>query len=138
MIVKKGDKVKVQYTGTFDDGTVFDSSEGREPLEFTAGEGHVIKGFDEAVIGMKVGAEKKFHIKSEDAYGNQDPRLIQKVPREMLPKERDPEVGMAVVMQRADGMQFQAKIIGVADKEVTIDLNHPMAGKALNFKIKLV
>lgn len=138
MTIKKGDKVKVEYTGTYDDGAVFDSSEGREPLEFTAGEGQVIKGFDEAVIGMKFGAEKKIHIKAEDAYGNQDPRLIQKIPKEMLPKERDPEVGMAVVMQRADGMQFQAKIIGVSDKEVTIDLNHPLAGKALNFKIKLV
>lgn len=138
MAVKKGDKVKVEYTGTLDDGTVFDSSKGRDPLEFEVGSGQVIKGFDSAVVGMNKGEEKEVKIKAEDAYGNHNPQLVKKVPKENLPKTQDPKVGMFLMLNLPDGQQFPAMISEVADKEVTIDLNHPLAGKNLNFKIKVV
>lgn len=138
MTVKKGDKVKVHYTGTLDDGTVFDSSEGKDPLQFQVGEGHVIKGFDEALIGMKKDEEKEIKLKVEEAYGNPNPDLVKKVPRDQLPKDKEPEVGMTLIVSLPQGQQIPAKITEITDKEVTIDLNHPLAGKPLNFKIKVV
>jgi len=139
MPIKKGDKVKVEYTGTFDDGTVFDSSEKHgKPLEFTAGEGKVIKGFDNAVIGMEKGEEKEIKISPQDAYGEHKPELIKKIPRDKIPKEPEPKPGMMLAVNTPDGKQFPALIKEVNDKEVTIDLNHPLAGKNLNFKFKLV
>ena len=138
MPVKKGDKVKVEYTGTFDDGTVFDSSEkhGR-PLEFEAGSGQVIKGFDEAVIGMEKGEEKEIKLQPAEAYGDVRPELRKKVPREQLPKDQEPKEGMMLLIGLPNGQQMPAKIIEVTDAEVTLDLNHPLAGKVLNFKIKV-
>lgn len=136
--VKKGDKVKVHYKGSFDDGTVFDSSEGREPLEFTVGEGQVIRGFDDALIGMKKGENKKISIPAKDAYGNYHEELLRKVPRDVLPKDREPQVGMILGLQREDGMQTEARITEVSQTEVTLDLNHPLAGKALHFLLTLI
>ena len=95
MPVKSGDKVKVDYTGSFEDGTVFDTSEGKQPLEFTAGEGKVIKGFDNAVIGMEKGEEKEIKIEPKDAYGDHNPKMLKKIPRENIPKEPEPKKGMA-------------------------------------------
>jgi FKBP-type peptidyl-prolyl cis-trans isomerase 2 len=138
MPVKKGDKVKADYTGTLDDGTVFDTSVGKQPLEFEAGAGKLIKGFDNAVMGMEVGEEKDVKIESKDAYGEPNPELTQKVPKEHLPKEPEPKEGMMVLMKSPDGQQFPARIAKVEDKEVTLDLNHPLAGKNLNFKIKII
>lgn len=138
MAVKKGDKVKVEYTGSLDDGTVFDSSKGKDPLEFEVGSGQVIKGFDTAVVGMNKGEEKQVKINAEDAYGNHNPQLVKKVPKENLPKTQDPKVGLFLMLNLPDGQQFPAMISEVSDKEVTIDLNHPLAGKNLNFKIKVV
>ncbi|MBN2101373.1 MAG: peptidylprolyl isomerase [Candidatus Aenigmarchaeota archaeon] len=140
MPVKKGDKVKVDYTGTLDDGTVFDSSthDGHShPLEFEVGSGQLIKGFDEAVVGMEVDDEKDIHIEAKDAYGDPNPQLMQKVPREHLPKEELKE-GMMLAMSLPNGQQIPGTIKEIGEKEVTIDFNHPLAGKALNFKIKLV
>ncbi|MEX2705385.1 MAG: peptidylprolyl isomerase [Candidatus Freyrarchaeum guaymaensis] len=136
MPVKKGDRVKVEYIGMFDDGTVFDSSEGKSPLEFEAGSGQIIKGFDEAVIGMKKGEEKEFKIEPKDAYGERNPELVRKIPRDQLPPEA--QAGMLLMLRTPDGMQIPAEITEVTDEEVTIDLNHPLAGKTLNFKIKIV
>ena len=136
--VKEGDKVKIHYTGSLDDGTVFDSSQGREPLEFTTGSGQVIKGFEKVVLGMNVGQEKTSHIPAEEAYGPANPQLIRKLPRKALPKEREPQVGMIIGLVRSDGMQTEAKIIAVTEEEISVDLNHPLAGEALNFKVKLV
>ena len=138
MAIKKGDKVKIDYTGTFDDGTVFDTSEGKQPIEFEAGSGMVIKGFDEAVIGMEAGEEKDVKIKPEEGYGQQNPQLIQKTPKDKLPKDPEPKIGMMLGIGTPDGKQMQARITEVSDTEVTIDLNHPLAGKTLNFKIKVV
>jgi FKBP-type peptidyl-prolyl cis-trans isomerase 2 len=138
MPVKKGDKIKVDYTGTLDDGTVFDTSEGKQPLEFTVGEGKIIKGFDNAVIGMEKGEEKEVKIESTDAYGDPNPDMLKKIPREKLPPEQEPKPGMVLALKTPDGRQFPAKIKEVTDTEITIDLNHPLAGKTLNFKIKVV
>ena len=141
MAIKKGDKIKVEYTGTLEDGTVFDSSKHGDhfhPLEFEVGEGKVIKGFDEAVIGMEKDEEKKFTIKSADAYGDNNPEAIQKVPRDQLPQDQEPKVGMMLALKAPTGQQFPAKIMEVNDKEITLDLNHPLAGKDLTFEIKII
>ncbi|NOQ37691.1 peptidylprolyl isomerase [archaeon] len=139
MPVKKGDKVKVEYTGTLEDGTVFDSSEKHgEPLEFEVGAGQMIKGFDDAVVGMEKGDEKKITLKPADAYGDPNPQLIQKVPKDKLPKGADMKAGMQLAMALPNGQQIPATITEIGDTEVTIDINHPLAGKTLNFKVKVV
>jgi peptidylprolyl isomerase len=136
--VKKGDKVKVEYKGTLDDGNVFDSSEKHGPIEFEAGSGKVIKGFDEAVIGMKKGEEKNVQIVPEDAYGNSNPDLMKKIPRNGLPEEINPKPGMVLVLKSQDGNQIPAKVKEVSDSYLSVDFNHPLAGKTLNFSIKVV
>ncbi|MBI2543500.1 MAG: peptidylprolyl isomerase [Candidatus Aenigmarchaeota archaeon] len=136
MAVKTGDTVKVHYTGTLDDGTIFDSSEEREPLEFEAGEGQMIQGFDNAVIGMKVGEEKEIKLQPSEAYGDYDPSLVHEIARDRLSVE--PTVGMDIVMRTPSGGQVPGKITKVSDETVTVDLNHPFAGKVLNFKIRIV
>lgn len=139
MAVKKGDKVKVEYTGSLDDGTVFDSSEKHgKPLEFEVGAGQVIKGFEDAIIGMEKGQEKDIKLKASEAYGEYNDQLKKKIPRAQLPKEPEPKEGMMLALGTPDGKQFPAKIVEVSDSEVTLDLNHPLAGKTLSFKLKLV
>lgn len=138
MAIEKGNKIKVEYIGTLDDGTIFDSSEGREPLEFEAGSGQVIKGFDDAVIGMEKGEEKTIKIVPENAYGNSNPDFVRKVPREQFPTDKKVEAGMMIGLGTPDGRQFPAVIKEVTDTEITLDLNHPLAGKTLNFKIKII
>ena len=137
MVVKKGDKIKVDYTGSLENGEVFDASEKHgQPLEFEAGAGVVVKGFDAAVIGMEVGEEKTVTLKPEDAYGMPDERAIQKVPADKFPKEA--KEGMMIGVPLPNGQKIPAKIVKIDDKEVTIDLNHLLAGKVLVFKIKIV
>ena len=141
MAIKKGDKVKLDYEGKLDDGTVFDSSKHGDhshPLEFEVGAGKVIKGFDEAVIGMEKGEEKTFKLTPEQAYGHSNPKLIQKLPKDKLPKEPEPKPGMMLMFATPEGKQFPAKIVEISDTEITVDLNHPLAGKNLNFKIKIL
>lgn len=139
MVVEKNNKVTIEYEGRFDnkDGEIFDTSEGRAPLEFVSGVGMVVPGFENAIIGMKKDEEKEIILKPEEAYGEPREELKQKIPREILPKEQTPEVGMMLVMATPEGQQMPAKIIDVNDKEITIDINHPLAGKTLYFKIKL-
>jgi FKBP-type peptidyl-prolyl cis-trans isomerase 2 len=136
--VKKGDKVKIDYTGTLDDGTVFDTSKGKDPLEFEAGSGMVIPGFDKAIIGMKKGEEKEINIPCKEAYGEPNPNAVQKIPRDKLPQDQEPKVGMMLGIGLPNGQQMPAKITKVTAKEITIDVNHPLAGKDLNFKLKVV
>jgi len=142
MAIKSGDKVKVDYEGRFEDGTIFDSSrkhEGHEHfLEFEVGAGQVIPGFENAVIGMNNGEEKEITLEPKDAYGMPDERLVHKVPIEALPQEQKPEVGAVLILGTPDGHQIPAVIKAVDDKTVTIDINHPLAGKKLIFKIKIV
>ena len=138
MIVKKGSKIKVDYTGTFDDGTVFDASEKHgQPLEFEVGSGQVIKGFDDAVVGMKKGEEKTITIPAGEAYGELRSELHKKVPRKQLPQDQEPKVGMILAVGLPNGQQFPARILAVTKDDVTIDLNHPLAGKRLHFKMVL-
>ena len=137
MAVNKGDKIKVDYTGSFEDGEVFDASEKHgQPLEFEAGAGMVVPGFDAAVIGMDVGEEKEVTLKPEEAYGMPNEQAVQKVPKDKFPAEA--KEGLMIGVPLPNGQQIPAKIVKVDDKEVTLDMNHPMAGKVLVFKIKIV
>lgn len=138
MAIKQGDTIKVDYTGILDDGTVFDSSEGKEPIQFKVGEGKVIKGFDDAVQGMEVGQEKEFKIPSKEAYGEQNDKLLQKIPRDKIPGKIELKKGAVLKLQTKEGPEIGAIVKDFDDKEVTIDFNHPLAGKDLTFKIKIV
>ncbi len=138
MAVEKGNKVKIEYTGSLEDGTVFDSSEKHgKPLEFEAGTGKVIKGFDDAVMGMEKDEEKKVTIPAEDAYGERKEDLLKDIPRDKLPKEELKE-GMTLIMTLPNGAQMPAIIHKIEENNVVLDLNHPLAGKTLHFKLKVV
>ena len=142
---KEGDRVKVHYTGRLDDGTVFDSSEckddgcgcGHGPLEFTIGAGEVIPGFDAGVKGLALGESKTIHIPVEDAYGERVEEMVAQVPRGDLPPEMNPEVGQQLEVTQEDGQVFQVLVTEVTEETITIDANHPLAGQALNFDIRL-
>ena len=139
MPVKKGDKVKIEYEGTLDDGTVFDSSEKHgQPLEFEIGSGQVIPGFENAIIGMEKGKEKKIKIKPEEAYGEYKEELKKDIPRSIFPKEMELKPGKVVGLQTSEGMKIGAVIKEVKKDDVVVDLTHPMAGKTLNFRIKVL
>lgn len=135
---KSGDTVRIHYTGTLSDGTEFDSSAGRDPLEFALGSGQVIPGFDKAVEGMKVGDNKSVSIEPEDAYGEKHDQLIQDVPKSALPDDMDPEIGMRLQSQLPDGQVVHLVVTAVADESITVDGNHPLAGHTLTFDIDLV
>ena len=135
---KSGDTVHIHYTGTLDDGTQFDSSAGRDPLQFTLGSGQVIPGFEKAVEGMAVGDSKTVNIPAEDAYGARQEQMVQEVPRAALPDDLDPEEGMALQARNPDGQVINLTVTAVGDDSITVDGNHPLAGKALNFDIELV
>ena len=135
---KSGDTVKIHYTGTLDDGTQFDSSQGRDPLEFEVGSGQVIPGFDKAVEGMTVGDSKSVRIESDEAYGPRHEQLIQQVERSVLPDDLNPETGMALQSSSPDGQVAQFMVTEVTDETITVDANHPLAGQALSFDIELV
>jgi len=136
--IKKGDNVKVHYKGTLTDGTVFDSSEGKDPLEFVVGSGQVIPGFDEAMIGMKVGESKVVEIPVGKAYGERKDELMMVVPVEQVPPDLEPEVGMRLEMGGANGEVVRVVVVNVDDKDVTLDANPPLAGEPLTFSIELV
>lgn len=136
--VKSGDKVKVHYHGKLTSGETFDSSQGREPLEFEVGSGMVIKGFDDGVTGMKVGDKKTINIKVEDAYGEINPDMLIEYPRSQFPEHIELKEGTDLMMSSASGQQFQVKIAEIKDEVVVLDANHPLAGEELIFDIELV
>ncbi|WP_448382487.1 FKBP-type peptidyl-prolyl cis-trans isomerase [Desulfosoma sp.] len=136
--VEKGDFVKVHYTGRLDDGQVFDSSEGSQPLHFQVGSGHVIPGFENAVLGMAVHEKKTFRIPAEEAYGERDERLTKVFERSELPPDFDPPVGQVLSLTTSDNQTVYATVTDVTDHSVTLDLNHFLAGQALNFDVELV
>jgi len=136
--IKKGDKLTVEYTGKLADGTVFDTSEGRAPLNFEVGANQVIPGFENAVEGMTKGEEKTFKLTVEEGYGPIRAELVQEIPRDKLPEKPEPQEGMMLMMKAPTGQQIPARITKVADGKVTIDINHPLAGKELTFEIKIV
>jgi peptidylprolyl isomerase len=135
---KTGDTVHVHYTGKLDDGTEFDSSAGREPLEFAVGGGQVIAGFDKAVEGMTAGDTKSVRIPADEAYGSHHDQLVQEVPRSALPDEIEPVVGMRLQTPGPEGQAIQLVVTAVSPDSVTVDGNHPLAGEALNFDIELI
>ena len=136
--VKKGDKVNVHYHGKLPDGSTFDSSEGREPLQFTAGSGQVIKGFDDAVIMMTIGEKKTVNIPVADAYGERNDDMVMEYPISEFPADMKPEVGMELQMGDNSGNVFPVVITEVNDETVMLDANHPLAGQDLVFDIELV
>lgn len=138
MKVQDTNTVSVHYTGKFNDGTVFDTSENREPLTFKMGEGMLIKGFENAVIGMKVNESKTVSVTCLEAYGESRPELIQSVERSFLPEELTPEVGMELMASGEEGQQQVVVITEVSPSEVKVDYNHPLAGKDLVFDIRLI
>ncbi|MBC7358979.1 peptidylprolyl isomerase [Desulfacinum infernum DSM 9756] len=135
---EKGDFVKVHYTGKLDDGQIFDSSEGGQPLEFQLGSGQVIPGFEEAITGMAVNEKKSFRIPAEDAYGERDERLTQSFARSELPPNFEPQLGQVLSLTTHDNQTVYATVTDVNDEAITLDLNHFLAGKALNFDVELV
>jgi len=133
-----GDTVRIHYSGTLNDGTQFDTSEGSDPLEFALGSGMVIAGFDKAVEGMAVGESKSVKIPPDEAYGPRHEQLVQEVPKSALPDDIAPAVGMQLQGKSADGQVMNLVVTGVGDEEITVDANHPLAGEELTFDIELV
>ncbi len=136
--VKAGDTVNVHYHGKLTDGTTFDSSEGRAPLQFTVGEGQVIKGFDDALIDMKVGDKKTVNIPVAEAYGPADERNLIEFPKTEFPADMKPEVGVQLHLSDNQGNHFPVVVAEVKEESVILDANHPLAGKDLVFDIELV
>lgn len=136
--VKTGDTVRIHYTGTLADGSVFDSSEGRDPLEFQVAAGQIIPGLDAALPGMTVGEKKVVEVPCAQAYGDANPQAVQSVPRAEVPPELPLEIGTQLQVQTTDGQVLPVTIVEVTDEAITLDANHPLAGKDLTFAIELV
>ena len=134
---KNGDTVKVHYTGKLDDGTVFDTSIEREPMQFTIGEGQLIPDFEQAVVGMNPGESKTIQIPAGNAYGPHHQEMIMEVERSQFPEDLKPEVGQQLQVRQANSQDFVVTVIAVSDSNVTLDGNHPLAGKDLTFDIQL-
>jgi len=135
---KKGDKVQVHYTGTLDDGTVFDSSEGKSPLDVKLGSGMVIPGFDEALTGMEVGEKKIVTIPYENAYGPHNAEMVMQIPIDQVPEDMEPEIGQKLQVGGAGGEVMQVEVLDVTDDFIVLDANPPLAGKNLTFEMELV
>lgn len=135
---QSGDRVTVHYTGTLDDGTVFDSSREGEPIEFEIGSGEVIDGFDQAVAGLEVGESREIRLEPDEAYGQRSDDLVIDVDRDDLPADLDPEVGQTLAVEGADGEEMAAWVAEVGDDAITVDLNHPLAGRSLTFEVELL
>ena len=135
---KQGDTVRVHYTGKLGNGEVFDSSQDREPLEFTVGSGEVIPGFDEAVTGMSIGENKSVTLDPERAYGEYRSEMVHKISRTEIPDDMDLEVGMMVQAAQPNNERVILTVTEMDEKTVTLDANHPLAGKELTFDIQLV
>ncbi len=136
--VKEGDTVRIHYTGRLADGSTFDTSEGREPLEFTVGSGQIIPGLDAALPGMSVGDTKKVEVAADEAYGQPDPNARQSVPRAEIPEHIPLDVGTRLQVQTPQGQVMPVTVAEVSDAEVVLDANHPLAGEDLTFDIELV
>ncbi|NBB77357.1 MAG: peptidylprolyl isomerase [Bacteroidetes bacterium] len=135
---KDGDTVKVHYTGTLEDGEVFDTSKDKEPLEFQLGQGQLIPGFEKAVEGMEVGESTTVEIPSNEAYGEVRDDLVINVPKDQLPEDISPQIGMQLQVNQQDGQPIPVRITEIGDEDLTLDANHPLAGKDLKFEIELV
>jgi len=134
---KPGNTVEVHYTGKLDDGTVFDSSEGKAPLVFKIGENKIITGFEDGVVGMKAGESKSVSIPPDQAYGDRQDDLVQEFPRNQLPDKISPEIGQRLQMKQPNGQNVAVVVSGLDDDSIMLDANHPLAGKTLHFDIHL-
>ena len=135
---KAGDTVRIHYTGTLDDGSVFDSSDGREPLEFKLGSGQIIPGLDKALPGMSVGDTKVVEVPAAEAYGDHNPEGLQQVPRAQVPEHIPLDPGTRLQVQTPDGQALPVTVTDVTEEVVVLDANHPLAGRDLTFDIELV
>lgn len=135
---KSGDTVKVHYTGKLTDGSVFDSSVDREPLEFEIGSGMIIAGFENGVVGLEPGESKTVNVAASEAYGDYNQGLVYEIDRNQLPEGMVPQVGDQLESVQSDGSRVRVVISSVSENSVTIDANHPLAGKDLVFDIELV
>ncbi len=136
--VKKGDTIQVHYTGKFEDGKEFDSSLNRQPLQFEVGAGRVIKGFEDAVIGLQAGEKKTVTVSAEDAYGIFDENLLIEIPKKNVPEGVTPEVGMRLQLVNQQGQAAHVVVTEILDKTVRLDANHPLAGKTLVFDLEVL
>jgi len=134
----EGNRVKVHYQGLLNDGTVFDSSYESDPLEFTIGEGEIIPGFEDAVVGMQAGDKKNVAVTSEQAYGEYKEERKIEIERSQLPEDITPEIGMVLQMDTPNNRTLYVTIVDIGDENLTLDANHPLAGKDLNFEIELM
>ncbi|MDX6747292.1 peptidylprolyl isomerase [Polaribacter sp. PL03] len=136
--VKENNTVKVHYTGKLSNGQIFDTSEGKEPVEFTLGEGRLIPGFEKGLMDMKVSEKKTITIVKEEAYGEVNNDLIQEVKKTELPQDMEPKVGMGLVSKSPEGQEINLMVVEVKDESIVIDGNHPLAGKDLIFDLEVV
>ena len=136
--VKKGDTIQVHYTGSFPDGSVFDSSEGKEPIEFIVGEGRVVSGFEKSVVGMNQGEEKEFDLAPEEAYGSKNQDLIKLFPKERFPDKEKLKPGQILGFTSPEGITYRAVVDHLDGGSVFLDFNHLLAGKKLHFKVKII
>lgn len=136
--VKEGDKVRIQYTGKLNDGTVFDSSEGRDPIEFTIGKGEFFAAFEQGVIGMSPGESTTIRIPIEEAYGPHKKEMVFEFDKKRAPENFDPAIGQRVQMYRADEHPVMVTVVGINETSFIMDCNHPLAGKDLTFDVTLV
>ena len=136
--IAENDTIALHYKGTLNNGELFDSSEGRDPLQFEVGTGQVIPGFDKAVIGMKVEENKVFTIPADEAYGQMNEELIYQVPKNAIPESLNPTPGQRLVSNLEDGRQIPVIVTEVTEESITLDANHPLAGKDLTFDITIV
>jgi len=137
-VAKKGDRVKVHYTGRFESGQVFDSSIGRDPIEFELGAGMIIRGFETAVISMKPGEKKTVTVLPEDGYGNYDENLLLEMPKDKIPGNINPEVGIELQLVNKQGNALPVVVEEILEKTIKLDANHPLAGKVLVFDLELL
>lgn len=136
--VQANDTVKVHYTGKLNDGQVFDSSLQREPLEITLGQGQLIPGFEKGILDMELNEKKTLTIPKEEAYGEVEKELFQSIPKDTLPKEITPEVGMGLMATNPDGSERQLRVAEIKDDHIIVDANHPLAGKDLTFELEVM
>lgn len=137
-VVESGDQIKVNYVGRFENGAIFDSSEGREPLEFTVGAEQVIAGFDRAVIGLKPGESCKVVVAPEDGYGEHVPGMVAEIERQQIPDHEKLVLGSMLEVSMEDGQSLEVQVVEISDETVVLDGNHPLAGKELHFEIELL
>lgn len=138
MVVKDGDKIKVEYEGKLEDGQTFDKSKEGEPIEFEVGAHKVIPGFEKGVVGMELNEEKTIKIEVDQAYGDTNPQFKKEILKKSLPTDKAPEKGMAITAQSPNGQALHGRIVEIGDEKVTVDFNHPLAGKKLVFTMKVV